>query len=470
MFLPSTLIAQTGRRLRNQRWVNIYSFFLSLMVTVLVAGYTVFTIFALSAFLVLIPLALLVTLMIRALVKAGKIEDWEAVASFLDERTEGQERFLTYATLAQERPDLPFAPLLQRQTARKASSFIPEQDLPFKMDKRVPVAVLAAALSILMLFFLPSTPVSSLLAPQIPQDQGLAHLEQVARELLKGTTLPEQAAGAQLLALAEELKNPALSPREKEQLIEEARQRLNLPLPQLLPFDLKLFANESQNAQGAGNQTDQPQSGDTPLAKSEQNSEQLKKSPSAAAGNEPHTGPTTEGEKQEQSKPREAGGGVQFNLPQPQSGEKQERAGNEPPGQQQQATQDQAPNNQGPGTDPNRPGGRQGHNQGAEKEQQASDSQQQQQQGTGTTRGGSSGERFLQPGEQPGGFLTKDAQFVKVRVPIGQDAPGGDKRTERRGGSLPKTPYSNAPLKEGSPDQPTPTQPIPLEYRAILRQ
>jgi hypothetical protein len=443
MLLPSTLIAQTGRRLRNQRRVNIYSFFLSLMIAVLVAGSMVSAIFSLSAFLVLIPLALLVTLMIRALVKARKMEDWEAVASFLDEKTDGQERFLTYATLAQEQPDLPFAPLLQRQTARKASSFIPEQDLPFKVDKRVPVAALAAALSILMLFFLPSTPVSSLLVPQIPHDQGLAHLEQIARELMKGATLQEQAAGAQLLALAEELKNPALSPREKEQLIEEAQQRLNLPLPQLLPFDLKLFANESKNDQGAGKQTDQPQAGDTPLAKSEQHSEQSKKSPSAAAGNEPYTGPTTDGDRQEQSKPREAGGGVQFNLPQPQPGEKQERPGNEPPGQQQQAAQGQAPNNQGSGTDPNRPGGRHDHDQGTEQEQ---------------------------PGEQSGGFLTKDAQFVKVRVPIGQDAPGGDKRTEGRGGTLPKTPYSNAPLKEGSPDQPTLKQPIPLEYRAILRQ
>ena len=468
--MPSTLIAQTGRRLRNQRRANIYSFFLSLMVALLVTGHILLSAFSLSAFLVLIPLTLLGTLMILTLVKAKKVEDWEAVASFLDEQTDGQERFLTYATLAQNQPGLPFSSLLQRQTARKASSFIPARDLPFTVDKRVPVALLAAALSILMLFFLPSTPVSSLLAPQTPNDQVLTHLEQIARELMKGATLQEQAAGTQLLTLAEELKNPALSPREQQQLIEEAQQRLNLPLPQLLPFDLKLFANDSKKDQDSGNQTDQPQAGDTPLAKSEQNLEQLKKSPSTAAGNEPHTGPTKDGEKQEQSEPRKAGGGVQFNLPQPQSGEKQERTGNEPPGQQQQSSQEQAANNQGPGTDPDRPGERQDHNQGAEKEQQASDSQQQQQKGMGTARGGSSGERFLKPGEQPGGFLTKDAQFVKVRVPLGQDAPGGDKRTEGRGGALPKTPYSNAPLKEGVPDQPKPKQPIPLEYRAILRQ
>jgi hypothetical protein len=81
------------------------------------------------------------------------------------------------------------------------------------------------------------------------------------------------------------------------------------------------------------------------------------------------------------------------------------------------------------------------------------------------------GERFLKSGEQPGGFLTKDARFVKVRVPVGQEAQEGEtSRTENSTPAMAKTPYSNAPLKEGPPDQAQPKQPIPLEYRAILQQ
>jgi hypothetical protein len=82
------------------------------------------------------------------------------------------------------------------------------------------------------------------------------------------------------------------------------------------------------------------------------------------------------------------------------------------------------------------------------------------------------GERVLKPGAQAGGgFLTKDARFVKVRVPVGQEAQAEDDgRTVNSQRAIPKTPYSNAPLKEGRPDQVHLKQPIPLEYRAILTE
>jgi hypothetical protein len=81
------------------------------------------------------------------------------------------------------------------------------------------------------------------------------------------------------------------------------------------------------------------------------------------------------------------------------------------------------------------------------------------------------GERFVKPGEQPGsGFLTQDAHFVKVRVPIGQDIQAKEgARTANNGRAAPKTPYSNAPLQESVPEQAQRRQPIPLEYRAILK-
>ena len=302
----------------------------------------------------------------------------------------------------------------------------------------------------------------------------MADLQEIARALTThGATPQEQVIGAQLLVLAQELKDPSLSPQEKRRLIDEAQQRMNLPLPQLLPFDLKLFARENQQDKGQGNQSNQPQPDSEPLAKANQNLEQLKKSLSAAAGNEPQPGPQKGEGKKEQPQPREAGGGITFNLPPPQSGEKQERSGQEPPGQQQQSSQDQAPNSQAPGTDPHRPGGQQDQAIDPEKKGPLPDPQRtgQEENSAGSTIGRGPGERFLQPGEQPGGFLTKDARFVKVRIPVGQEAQGGgDNRSENRNRALPKTPYSNAPLKEGPPDQAQPKQPIPLEYREILQQ
>jgi len=77
----------------------------------------------------------------------------------------------------------------------------------------------------------------------------------------------------------------------------------------------------------------------------------------------------------------------------------------------------------------------------------------------------------VKPGEQPGGgFLTQDAHFVKVRVPLDHNGQAdGGTLTANSGRATPKTPYSNAPLKESAPEQVQRKQPIPLEYRAILK-
>jgi hypothetical protein len=472
MAAPSALLEQTARRLVIQSRVNILGFFLPLMITTAALCHLLFSSLSLPAALLLVPLLPLGALMAHRLVRAQRSIRREEVAALLDEKTDGRERFLTYATLPAARENEPFFLLLSRQAGRLAAVFDLSRDIPFVLDRRVPVALSAAVLSVLLLFLLPPTPVRSLLVHRGAHGEAGAELERLARELMRRETVQEQAAGAQLLAVAEQLKDPALSPQDKQRLIEEAQQRFNikLPLPQFLPFDLQLFASDSNNEQGPGTQSDQPRAGNSPLAKSDQPQEHLQKSPSAAAGDEPFPGPPQAGNTQQASKPRAAGGGVRFNFPQPQPGEKPEQAGQGSAGQRQQASPDQpaAPQGQGRGNDPHRPGGQQAREQGSDAQEQ-SPGPQPQQPGSGTTVGGATAERFLRPGEQPGGFLTKDAQFVKIRVPVGQDPAGGDTRTAGRGGAVPKTPYSNAPLTEGPPDQPRPRQPIPLEYRAVLQ-
>ncbi|NOT54354.1 MAG: hypothetical protein HOP18_07095 [Deltaproteobacteria bacterium] len=76
----------------------------------------------------------------------------------------------------------------------------------------------------------------------------------------------------------------------------------------------------------------------------------------------------------------------------------------------------------------------------------------------------------MKQGEQPGGFLTKDARFVKVRIPFGGTPRAeGENLTENTDRAQPHTPYSNAPLKEAPPDHAQVKQPVPLEYRTILK-
>lgn len=471
MSVPTALIEHTSRRVLRHRQLNDLGFFLPLGIAIGALGRFVLTTFSLPVSFALVPLAICGGLLAFALWRTQKVVEQTTVAALLDEKTDGQERFLTLATCPQTQANRPFLTLVDQQATRQSASFEPTREVPFKLDKRVPITVLAAALSVLLLFLPSSTPSDSGPDTLTTSDTLVADLETIARQLMgKEATPQEQATGAQLLALAQELQNPAISPQEKQRLIDDAQQRmkLNLPLLQILPFDLKLFASESKEDKGQGNQGDQPQPENKPLAKADQNLEQLKKTLSASAGNEPQPGPQKEGEQQKQ--PRQDGGGIKFDMPQPQSGKQQKQTGQEPSGQQ-PSSQNQTPNSQEPGTDPNRPGGQKDQSRGQEQGPKQDPSQTgSQEKGKGSTIGSSPGERFLQPGEQPGGFLTKDARFVKVRIPVGEETQGeGEKRTENRSPALPKVPYSNAPLKEGPPDQTQPQQPVPLEYRKILQ-
>jgi hypothetical protein len=474
MTTPVSLIEQTSRRLLRQRQVNALSCFLPIGAATMVVSWVVVTRYHLPAFFLIVPVFLISSGLVAALWSARREDSRSAAASLIDERVKGQERFLTLATLPVMQPQASFFALLQQDAARKGAAFVPTRDIPFRLDRKVLLAWFASVLSVLLVLFLVPQESGEFrsVAESQQSDTVLAEVEELARTLLaQGTTAQEQAAGAQLLLLAEELKNPALSPKEKQQLIEEAEKRIKLPLPQLLPFDLlKQFASDSKNDKGQGNEGDQPQPHSQPLAKANQNQEQLKKSSSAAAGNEPQGESQQEGEKKEQQ-PRESGGGIKFNQPQQKIGEKRAQNNQESSGQQQSA-QEQTPNSQMPGTDPNRPGGQQDTSKDPDKKGPTPGPQPnpQQDKGQGSTIGGSPGERYFQPGEQPGGFLTKDARYVKVRVPAGEttDA-GGNKRVESQERATPKTPYSNVPLKEGPPDQTQSQQPIPLEYRALLQ-
>ncbi|MSQ46870.1 MAG: hypothetical protein EXR78_00545 [Deltaproteobacteria bacterium] len=486
MASPATLIEQSRKRLVRQQRINICGLYLPPLGAALVLGNALAREFSFSLALVGLSVFTLLLRMGLAFRRARRTVESIAVAASIDEKTNCQERLLTLATMPATETTSPFVALLQRQTEEKTTTFSPQRAFPFALDRRVFLTVIASALSLLVLFLPPLE--SAIVPPPSPApsttntvQRELEILTDVARSLMRdGKTPQEKTAGAQLLALAEQLKDPTIPPKEKQQLIEETKQRLELPLPQILPFQLDLFA--SKGDKGKGDQGNQSQQGGKQQDKNNNKNTDPSQTPlQSAAGNaqqqeqKDQPGSQQGGKKSEQQKPQESGGGIKFDQSKPeQQGEKREQAGQDSSGEQQKADQNQSPDGRTQGKDPNQPGGQDGSGQDPQKQgpNPQRDPQQpgQEQKGAGGATAGGPGERFLKEGEQPGGFLTKDARFVKVRIPFSH-APQkeGENLTENTDRAQPNTPYSNAPLKEAPPDQVQAKQPVPLEYRTILK-
>ena len=237
----------------RQRQVNVLGFFLPLTVGTGAIFWAVCTAFSLPVLLACIPVALFLGVTAATLWRTRRAAQWETAAVLLDEKTCGQERFLTLATLSRAQSNALFLHLLRRQAASRVAAFEPTRDLPFTLDKRILPMCLGAALCLLLLFFVRPAQYVLLVAPIPSLNAELGQLEETARALMtQGASPQEQAAGAQLLVLVQELKDPSLPPQEKRRLIDEAQKRMNLPLPQLLPFDLQLFASKSKKTKGKG--------------------------------------------------------------------------------------------------------------------------------------------------------------------------------------------------------------------------
>jgi hypothetical protein len=395
-------------------------------------------------------------------------------------------------------PDSTFYPVVQQQAEHLSKTFLPKRDLPFVLDRRVSWAIVWGACVTLLFLFVPLVSEHPFSSPSQQEEArqdfavttAIAALEKTARFLIAPSSRPEeQLAGAQLLALVQQVQNPSLSTPEKQKLIEETQKRLNLdlPLPQFFPFDLKIFAGKGKEDQNQRNEGNSQQGATPQLAEANRNLEQLKQSLAGQTKNEAGQDGQKNEEKSEKPQPRSAGGGITFNFPPPSPNPPSSPSNSsQTSGSQQPQTNNQTPpqpDSLGPSqsglaskVDPNRPEKnpraqtQNSQNQGYNPEKPGGE---QEKKGEGgATIGQGRGERFLKPGEKPGGgFLTKDARFVKVRVPAGREEEReGDTLAENASRATPKIPYSNVPLKEGPPDQAQAKQPIPLEYRSILTE
>jgi len=83
---------------------------------------------------------------------------------------------------------------------------------------------------------------------------------------------------------------------------------------------------------------------------------------------------------------------------------------------------------------------------------------------------GKAAERFLKPGEQ-GEKGMKGARFVTVQLPEQEAASAGGDSARGQGRQIrPKTAVSNVPLRRpDNPEAAAEKQPLPLEYRGLIR-
>lgn len=489
MSAGSALLRQAHDQLLRQKRLNAVGFFVPLAVSSWVLSLLALSLFSFPWSLSLLPPFICCGFLGVALWKAQAAVNLETIAALIDDKVGGKDRFLTLISASQETTKNVLYAVVQRQTERLTGSLQLDRDLPFSLERRALFSLGSALGSLLLLFLLTyfaRIPPFSVLFPhesigqaqQEISDEAIKALEEVAHRLLQQTSTPqEQMIGVQLSSLAQQLQDPTLSRQEKQQLIEETRKRLNLdlPLPQILPFDLEIFASKGKDGHGKEDKKNSPPQDQTSSANTGDKEGQSQQSTSVAATgpeSRPHAAQDRENIQQPQS-PQE-GGGITFNFPQNQEAS-QARSPHDASGIGQQSSQEQPKDGLSPGTDPTRLGGGQNdqaQNQTTQKGDVEGTVKEKNKRGEGgVTVGQGRGQRFLQPGEQPGGgFLTRDAQFVKVRVPIDQNAQADEGgRTANNGRATPKTPYSNAPLKEAAPEQAQGKQPIPLEYRAILK-
>ena len=181
--LALTLINRTARHLRRQRRLNVLGFFLPLGVALGLGGGLLLASVSWPLVLLLAPLGVWAFLLWTALRHTRHDAEHQNAAALLDERTLGKERFLTLATLSQpqaptglskKRAASALVSLLERDTARRAAFFVPERDVPFRLDRRVPIGLLVSGLCVagaFGLFVLSSQPISALLPPPLDLSQ-----------------------------------------------------------------------------------------------------------------------------------------------------------------------------------------------------------------------------------------------------------------------------------------------------------
>lgn len=359
-------------------------------------------------------------------------------ARLIDERVEGKERFVSLATVDPSVCPSSLLARLRHEAAGLLHRLDLDRDFPYRV-KRSFFQSLIGSLSAILLFLL-LLQISSFFAPPAPRANELALLAQKLSQVPRFSELARR-----LETLALRLRESARTSAEQRSMIQEILKQLasQLAAEQQLGGTASDLLNQAANAL---RELEQGLEGDQQRGAGGRE-EQL-----SGEGDGKETG---KGMREERQGELSGVGGKKLKEGQPERGEKQA------------AGKQQAGKDQGKGESDGREREKSGEVKGMGKEEK---------EGKGSKNVGKEiprgkpAERFLKPGEE-GEKGVKGARFVTVQLPeeesggqSGQSGPGN------RGKTRPKVPVSNVPLQRpDSPEASPEKQPLPLEYRGLIR-
>jgi hypothetical protein len=399
-------------------------------------------------------------------------------AAFLDAKLGAKEHFLTLATIdgaATLRPAVE-----ERATAIASSA--PPPSPPPRRSRPVLLSGFASAALLAFLWWLPQ--VSLFAAAGGP-------LDRIAAELAGSSDTTDRRLGAELAALSDALRDPAISKEDKQKKIDEMMKKID---------EVEKQQKQSAAAGSSGSGGDSGKQGQQQKPEGEQQGEgkgkgtkqeqqsgekgsgsgargeakkELEKMAGELAGGEQKNQQQGKSEQGKEKKPEPAGGGIKG--PEDNSAKERKQGDRQETGNQ-------------PGKNQSQDGGneKQGGAEGQAKADQQEPKQPDQQPNTGKGQGQGSGdgegaskqpshqpsdkpaERFFKPGENAGGRIV-DGRYVRIRVPEEQKPLAGSEEVGTPGEVIPEVPYGNAPMPPpGGPGDVGTEQPVPLEYRGAL--
>ena len=366
-------------------------------------------------------------------------------ARLVDEKAQAQDRFMTLATLGPS----PYSEILVSRIWREAASLTGRiqvrRDFPYQFKSSFYRSVVISVL--LLLVFQISFSRSYRQSSLSPQHR----LSQLAERIGQTPHLSELA--QRLRNLTAKLDDPAVTREQKQRLLQETRQQVEEQQKKEEQTENKdLLSDASSTLQsleqesGANQQQDQKDSGGG--EKDEQGQGEAKQSSGS--------GSDSKGESSAQAnKDLQAGKSAQGNPigagEEKSAGQQDQEKGNQPENSKsgQQNSQEAS-----------------GQQQANAKEKLGKNKSEE------IPQGGPPAERFYKPGEE-GKQLIKDGRYVTVQLPEELAADGSgvtstskDAQDSRKRSKLP---VSNIPLPAHVPDAPSEKQPMPLEYRDLIR-
>jgi hypothetical protein len=365
-------------------------------------------------------------------------------ARFIDEKVDAKERFLTLATMGSSHSPSFLVARLRQETTTFLDRIDLGRDFPYRV-KRSFVASLIVSLAVVLLFHLILL-MAVFLAPPAQPTKELTLLAEKLAETPRLSPLARK-----LMSLAERLEKEKLSDAEKHALVQELSKEVQKQLgaEQQEQSPVKDLLGQAENA----------------LQKLEQQGE---------------------GEKQEQK----GGGGIKSNLPDKGEGQGKKQSKGNGEGDQRDSNPSESKNlqegksaqgetkesqsGQGDKGKGERRDDKLGDEKQRTKESETAKGEQEGKSSKNTSeeipRGPAPAERFAKPGEKGEGGI-KGARFVTVELPEPEaESSSGERGSGKKKAIQPQLPVSNVPLGPAdSPEASAEKQPLPLEYRDLIR-